>query len=300
MRSVELCASAATAEQIDDAVTAMRNGKATAAPGKRFSTTPETLFDDRIDRELRFASEDRSSVAEGSATDKKNYAESLSRALAQRFADALRRSFDGILPDVDGSGQESRARTGKGLKKLDVNYSTIELGLGLGVSIKTINFRDARTRRYTKNYTRVDNELRAEAADYHERQPYAVLCAVVFVPLDACDDGGRNAPSSFGQAVQIFRFRAGREKPADDPTLFERVLVGLYDSERDFGRVCFFDVMDAPPRTGRPRALKSFREAVEAIVDAYDRRNKTKFKWADGKTEILASPAPESDGEEES
>ena len=62
-------------------------------------------------------------------------------------------SFKGILPNPDGSGQESKARTGKGLKKLDVNYSTVELGLGLGVSIKTIHFRDPKTCRYTKNYT---------------------------------------------------------------------------------------------------------------------------------------------------
>lgn len=266
----------------------------------RFSTEREALFLDRIDRELNWAG-DRDSVAARSATDKKNYAESLSRALSQRFADSLRSSFKGILPDVRGGGQESRARTGKGLKKLDVNYSTVELGLGLGVSIKTINFRDTRTKRYTKNYTRVDNELRAEAADYHERQPYAVLCAVVFLPLDACDDGVKSAPSSFGQAVQIFRYRGGREKPGDDVTLFERLLVGLYDSDRgDFGRVCFFDAMDDPPRKGRPSTSKSFQEALDAIVDAYDRRNKTKFKWADGGTEVLKSPPAESDDEDES
>ncbi|MGO8798898.1 MAG: hypothetical protein ACLQJL_07405 [Roseiarcus sp.] len=278
----------------------MTDGKKPPTRAARFSTERASLFLDRIDRELNWAG-NRNSVATRSATDKKNYAELLSRALSQRFADALRNSFEGILPDVRGGGQESRARTGKGLKKLDVNYSTVELGLGLGVSIKTINFRDARTKRYTKNYTRVDNELRAEAADYHERQPYAVLCAVVFLPLDACDDGGKSAPSSFGQAIQIFRYRAGREKPADDATLFERVLVGLYDSDdRDFGRVCFFDAMDDPPRNGRPRVSKSFQEAVDTIVDAYDRRNKTKFKWADGGTEILRNPLPESDNEEES
>jgi hypothetical protein len=206
----------------------MPKGRKTSASAGRFSSELKSLFEDRIDRELRYAGE-RDLVAASSATDKKNYAEMLSRALSQRFADALRETFEGILPDPGGFGQESRARTGKGLKKLDVNYSTVELGLGLGVSIKTINFRDPRTRRYTKNYTRVDNELRAEAADYHERQPYAVLCAVVFLPLDACDDGGKAAPSSFGQAIQIFRHRAGREKPVDDPTLFERVLVGLYN-----------------------------------------------------------------------
>ena len=116
--------------------------------------------------------------------------------LALLFAQHLRGIFPEILPSKDGSGQESRARTSKGLKKLDVNYSTVQLGLGLGISIKTINFRDAGTRRYTKNYTRADGELRAEASDYHERQPYAVLIAVIFLPLDSCDDGGRSAPSS--------------------------------------------------------------------------------------------------------
>jgi hypothetical protein len=186
------------------------------------------------------------------------------------------------------------------LKKLDANYSTVELGLGLGVSIKTINFRDAKTNRYTKNYTRGDNELRAEAADYHERQPYAVLCAVVYLPLDACDDGGRLAPSSFGQAVRIFRHRAGREKPTDDLTLFETILVGLYDADaHDFGRVAFFNAMDNPPRTGRPKSLKSFREALRTITDVYDERNKTKFKWAEGNEEIITAPEPEDDDQED-
>src|SRR5690606_35793072 len=93
-----------------------------------------------------------------SRSDKKNYAERLSRHLATAFANALRGEFPGIKPDPDGKGQESNARTAKGVKKLDVNYSTPELGLGLGVSIKTLNYKDASTNRYTKNITRIDNE----------------------------------------------------------------------------------------------------------------------------------------------
>ena len=175
--------------------------------------------------------------ASAKRSDKENYAESLSRPLAQYFADVLRLHFPGIVPDEEGRGQESRARTAKGFKRLDVNYSTPELGLGLGVSIKTLNYRDARSRRYTKNFTRVDNELRAEAVDYHVRQPWAVLEGVLFLPLDACDDGD-GAPSSFGQAIRIFRHRAGREGPEDPPELFERFFVGLYD----------FDCMEPPNR----------------------------------------------------
>ena len=60
-----------------------------------------------------------------------------------------------------------------GLKKLDVNHSTPEIGLGLGVSIKTINFLDIKTRRYTKNIKRVDGELRAHLLvqlDHRARQ----------------------------------------------------------------------------------------------------------------------------------
>jgi hypothetical protein len=149
---------------------------------------------------------------------KKNYAEALSRLLATRLASGLRPFFDGIMPDALGRRQESKARTSKGYKKLDINYSTTELGLGLGISVKTLNFVDEKSQRYTKNYTRIDNELRAEASDYHERQPYAVMVAVIFLPLNSCTDGKARrrasgelltTASSFAQAVHIFRHRAG-------------------------------------------------------------------------------------------
>ncbi len=259
-----------------------------------FQPDQTALLSSTIRSELGWAGPKPANSAEQAA--KKNYAEALSRALAQRFADALRPEFAGILPRSDGSGQESRARTGKGLKKLDVNYSTAELGLGLGLSVKTLNFRDGKSRRYTKNYTRIDNELRAEAADYHERQPYAVMVAVIFLPRDSCSDGGRS-PSSFGQAVQIFRSRAGRRNQSDDPTLFERVIIGLYEAAEDnadFGTVEFFDVEVAPPRTGHPRDSFSLGECIALVIRTYDARNKATFVWADGKEEVLAPPPAES------
>jgi hypothetical protein len=85
----------------------------------------------------------------------------------------------------------------------------------------------------------------------------------------------------------------------DDSTLFERILIGLYDAEsRSFGTTAFFDVMDAPPRTGRPSSLMTFVEAVDRIVEAYDARNKSSFKWAEGDTEIMAAPEREEDEDE--
>jgi hypothetical protein len=211
---------------------------------------------------------------------KKNYAEALSKALATKVANSLRKEFPGILPNPDGSGQESRARTAKGVKKLDVNYSTPELGLGLGLSIKTINFRDPKTKRYTKNYTRVDNELRAEAHDYHERQPFAVMIALVFLPADACADGKNRNPSSFAAAVDSFRWRAGRRVSADHHGLFEGLFLGLYEPEGiDRGATWFFDVTDTPPIHGTPERRYTWAELVERVTAIYDARNYPKKVW---------------------
>lgn len=221
-----------------------------------------------------------------SQADKKNFAELFSRNLATCFANALRSRYPGISPDESGKRQERRARTGKGFKKLDVNYSTVDLGLALGVSIKTINARDDRTRRYAKNFTRVDSELRAEAADYHKRQPYAVLAALIFLPEDACSDAAPEdrsplAASSFGSAVRHFRHRTGRQTPTDDVELFEIVFVALYG---DSGTARFFDVRNAPPRRRRPH--ESETASLEAVIDelnrVYDNRNDPPFHWADG------------------
>ena len=222
------------------------------------------------------------------ATVKKNYAERFSRHMATVVANWLRSTFKNITPNEAGAHQESPARTAKGFKKLDVNYSTLELGLALGVSIKSISFRDKLGKgRYTKNYSRNDNELRAEATDYHQRQPYAVLVAVAFLPIDSCDDasvskkGGKVlGPSSFGAAVKFFRPRGNRKTPKNDVDLFERFFIGLYDETTS--EVLFFDVMSRPPRSGRPDPSEclTFPQFISEIIRAYDERNKPPFEWA--------------------
>lgn len=228
---------------------------------------------------------------------KKNYAERFSNALAVLVANKLRAGpkgqpyFANVLPKEGGEGQESRARTGKGVKKLDVNYSTPELGLGLGVSLKTINFKDPATQRYTKNIVRVDNELRAEAMDYHVRQPYAVLVAVVLLPADAAEDGKgkvKNSCSSFAHAVNTLRHRAGRRLPTEDAQLFEAVWIGLYDFKgARRGRVGFFDALGRVPQFGRPPEgqLLDLERLVQAIVAAYDQRNKVTPAWESPETD---------------
>src|SRR2546429_12661 len=187
----------------------------------------------------------------------------------------LRPPFPTVGPLPDGSRQESRAPTGKGKKKLDVNYSTQELGLALGVSIKTLNFRDAGSGRYTKNATRIDNELRAEASDYHERQPFAVMAAVVFIPIDSCDDS-KKGKSSFAQIVEVLRHRANRETTKNREELFERVYIGLYDFASRPASVTFFDVGQLAPNSGRPPSDVSldFEAMLRQMIALYKNRNK--------------------------
>ncbi len=80
--------------------------------------------------------------------------------------------------------------------------------------------------------------------------------------------------------------------------LFERIFIGLYDTdERRYGKVTFFDVMNAPPKRGRPTGTMSFADVVKAITSTYDERNKPSFQWAEGETEPVTLPGPE-EGEE--
>ncbi len=168
-----------------------------------------------------------------------------------------------------------------------MNYSTLELGLGLGVSIKTIKLPGRRQPRYTKNYTRVDGELRAEASDYHERQPYSVLAALFFLP--ATPHSTPFKISSFGASV------AGippTSRPRRAEGLPHVVRAGFHCVVRHRchglwpGRLLRRD--EAPPRSGKPKVMLTLDQVCDAITETYDARNSPEFVWADG------TPAPHS------
>ena len=104
------------------------------------------------------------------------------------------------------------------------------------MSIKTINFRDATTKRYTKNYTRADGELRAEASDYHERQPYAVMVAVIFLPIDACDV--RELTTTRSSIVSRMRLERPPAKPSVVPAWLRSVHGNPAVSRCDLDEIC--------------------------------------------------------------
>lgn len=226
---------------------------------------------------------------------KKNYAERLSRGIASMFATALRPHYPGITPRATGEGQEAPVGADRGRKKLDVKVWDDMLGLLVAVSVKTLTFRDwvakdARAGRYTKNMVRNDHELRAEASVVHRRQPYSVLIGCLFLPIDACDDGGtgEGATSSFAHAVVTLRKRTGRRGADDQAELFERVYVGLFELAGDErGTVRFFDVAEPPPRVGRPRRSDTIdlRAVVDAIRTIEQERNERAPVWGEAEEE---------------
>lgn len=244
----------------------------------------------------------RSKPLDGSKNqeDKRLYATELSRNIAQLFANRLRgfrSDFETVLPDETGAFQESPAASASGPKKLDVNFSTPQLGLGLGISIKTINFRDMEKKSvlFGHNFSRYDTELRAEATDYHLRQPYSVLVAVVFMPMRAFYDWEQRAngrPCSFASAVEFFTPRCVRRDPKDEPDRFELFYIGVYrrTGPKNRGADLYFNVRTEPhpPKRGRPaQGLITFDEMMREIVAAYDARNTPPFVFSPDPKKIV-------------
>jgi len=201
-----------------------------------------------------------------------------------------------ILPSPTGTGREKPVPSGSfnKPKKTDVNYSTLS-GLELLISIKTLGFRDVdrktrELRRYTKNMLRNDHELRAEAMEFHERYPYAVLVALFFIPRDSCEDAGSDK-SSFAHAVMTFRARTGRKRPDEPAQLFELFFIGLYDWDiPERGRVEFFNVEDAPRRRGAPSRLVGIDSVVRQTLAVYGQRNRL---WVPFEDDIQGKQAPQ-------
>lgn len=233
-----------------------------------------------------------------SREDKHAYASRLSRALAVMMATALRPHFPNIIPTPDDVGHESPTGSASGKKRLDVKVWDDKLGLELLVSIKTYSFRDwsRKTKsggRYTKNIQRNGMELKDEADVIHRRQPYSVMVALFFLPVDACDDGDEAATkdkgaSSFASIVRRLRHRQGRaidpnERSFDRFDLAEKLYVALYEPDDLYTRgwLRFFDVSNNPPRTGRPgeNSLLELDELARQIKELVSRRNTAGFDW---------------------
>jgi len=212
---------------------------------------------------------------------KKRYSERVSEAVALVFAQELReRGLRGARPlahaTEEGSGAERRMAGGIGAKKVDVTWATEESGLLLGISVKSINFRDPRTGNFQKNLTNRRGDMLMEAVTLHRRFPYAVLAGFFFLDAGAATDDSPRRRSTFLNAHARMKLFTGRDDPAGRDEQYERMYVLLLDTSPGQFTVRASEV-------GRPDTPVPLTAAFDTLVTLVAERNPDFYEAVDGK-----------------
>lgn len=212
--------------------------------------------------------------------DKKGYSELVSQAVAAAFAEELRlRGLKEALPASPGllgtSGAERRMAGGIGAKKVDVTWSTEESGLLLGISIKSINFRDVRTKNFQKNLVNRRGDMLIEAVTLHRRFPYAVLAGFLFLDKDAANDGTVKRRSTFANAHNRLKLFTGRDDPAGRDEQYERMYILLLDATP-------FTSSLLAHRVGQPSEIITLTEIFDDLVSLVAERNPDFYECVEG------------------
>jgi hypothetical protein len=220
---------------------------------------------------------------------KKAYSEKLSARVAVALSEGLRDlGMKEARPsgpgDVSTSGAERQMSGGIGAKKVDVTWSTEESGLLLGISIKSINFRDSRTKNFQKNLTNRRGDMLFEAVTLHRRFPYAVLVGFFFFDKDAAADESANRNSTFMNAHQRFRIFTGRNDPAGRDEQYERLYIILVDANR-------FDPKVRVYLAGKPDEEQDLGAIAQELLELIAERNPDFYEVKDGKLRKTARTA---------
>ena len=205
---------------------------------------------------------------------KKAYSELISRITALAIAAELRkRGLKEARPTEAGlddkSGAERRMAGGIGAKRVDVTWATEESGLLLAYSIKTINFKDSRSKNYQKNVTNRRNDLLFECITLHRRFPYAVLGGLFFLDEEASRDGTAKRRSTFENANDRLLLFDGRTDPAGRDEQFEHLHLALLGLNPSDGRVPFIDFY----RVGKVNKPLTLDHVIQNSLDALVARN---------------------------
>jgi hypothetical protein len=180
---------------------------------------------------------------------KRRYSELMSDAIAPAVAEELRlRGMKEARPALPGSlgasGAERRMSGGLGAKLVDCTWATEESGLLLAVSIKTINFRDARTKNFQKNLVNRRTDLLLEAVTMHRRFPYASMVGMLFLDEDAATDHTARRRSTFVNAHARMRIFTARDDPTGRDEQYERLYIALVDANPFASSCQFYEVGD--------------------------------------------------------
>ena len=197
-------------------------------------------------------------------------------ALADEFRKAEALKSKRIQPVSLAEGTEPLTPLGAGTsKRIDVTITDQVLGLEIGASLKGLNFADIKSKNYDKNLTGRLYEMADEVRLVHEHLPHAFMVAVFFLPLASCNDKTEAANSSFANAVLKLRARTGRldvalaaHAPKCDAAYVALYSTGSEKEAFSAGIVRFTNVLNSPPRRGRPRVgvTLSLVEMVNEIV----------------------------------
>ncbi|MGH8910179.1 MAG: hypothetical protein ACRD0K_27710 [Egibacteraceae bacterium] len=211
---------------------------------------------------------------------KKRYSEQISNALAYAFAEELRhRGMTGAKPstpgEASGSGAERRMAGAIGAKKVDVTWATEESGLLLGISMKTINWRDSRTQNFQKNLTNRRGDLLIEAVTLHRWFPYAVMCGLLFLDYQAATDGTAQRRSTFDNAHPRLKLFTGRNDPAGRDEQYERLYIVMLDGN-PFNPSCL------AYEAGDPITPHDFHDIITALVQLVAERNPDFYEEVEG------------------
>lgn len=214
-------------------------------------------------------------------SDKKRYSELVSQKIALAIAEELRqRGLKEARPagegDLGDSGAERRMAGGLGAKKVDVTWATEESGLLLAISIKSINFRDSKTKNFQKNLVNRRGDMLMEAVTLHRRFPYAVLAAFFFLDKDSESDGTKKRRSTFANAHSRLQLFTGRNDPAGREEQFERFYLILLDASPDIVTLRPFAVGDGV-------AQLSINEMLDDLLKLVAQRNPDFYEFMDGK-----------------
>jgi hypothetical protein len=211
---------------------------------------------------------------------KRGYSEVMSAKVAVAFAEELRlRGMKEARPsgpgDVGTSGAERRLAGGIGAKKVDVTWTTEESGLLLGISVKTINFRDGRSKNFQKNLTNRRGDMVGEALTLHRRFPYAVVAGFLFLDKDAKNDQTKQRKSTFENAFPRLRIFTGRQDPAGRDEQFERMYLLLVDANPFSPTLECYQVSDATTKL-------EVNNALDELILLVAERNFDFYEASDG------------------
>ena len=238
-------------------------------------------IDDLLIAALKSAG-DKPADTEGSSR-KKAYSEKVSSVVAHALADELRqRGLSGARPaspgELDTSGAERRIAGGIGAKKVDVTWATEEAGLLLGISIKSINFRDRKSNNFQKNLTNRRGDMLFEAVTLHRRFPYAVLGGLFFLDEGAKWDETPRRRSTFENAHSRFRLFSGREDPGGREEQYERLYIVTLNASSSSAKFEVYTV-------GRPENPVPMISVVDELLSLTAIRNPDFYEFRGGKLE---------------